>query len=93
MAEGYSQSYRKEIIRNAIKIYDRKIKDDLDGVTPLNRPHGYRKIERRAKKKIKKQSWGTCGGYVAPIIVPATPVGELADKMRAVCEAEAVPGL
>ena len=93
MAAGYSQSYRKEIVRNAITIFDSKLKNDADGVAPLNRPRGYRKLERRTEKKIKKQSWGTRGGYVAPIIVPATPGSELAEKMRAVCEAEAIPGL
>ena len=30
---------------------------------------------------------------MAPIIVPATPGGELAKAMKAVCEAEAIPGL
>ena len=93
MAAGYDQSFRKEIIRNAINIYDSKVKNDLEGVQPLNRPRGYRKSERRLEKRMKKKTWGTRGGFIAPIIVPATPNGELAARMRVVCEAEAVPGL
>ena len=93
MAAGYSQSYRKEILRNAVNIYEHKLAQDRDGVQPLNRPRGYRITERRKEKRLKKHSWGTRGGYVAPIIVPATPGGELAAAMRAVCEAEAIPGV
>ena len=59
----------------------------------MNRPRGYEKIERRKEKRLKKHSWGTRGGYIAPIIVPATPGGELAAAMRAVCEAESIPGV
>ena len=93
MAAGYSQSYRKEILRNAVNIYEHKLAQDRDGVQPLNRPRGYRITERRKEKRLKKHSWGTRGGYVAPIIVPATPGGELAAAMRAVCKAEAIPGV
>ena len=93
MAAGYNQSYRKEILRNAIKIYDSKVKNDRDGIQPLNRPRGYRKSERRVEKRMKKKTWGTRGGFTAPIIVPCTPGGELAQRMRKVCEAEAIPGL
>ena len=92
----FNYSYQTLIrfsLSNSIKIFDRKLKDDSEGITPLNRPRGFRKIERRKEKRSKKQSWGTRGGYVAPIIVPATPNGELAKRMRAVCDAEAVPGL
>ena len=93
MAAGYNQSYRKEIIRNSIKIYDHKLQNDIDDIAPLNHTHGYWKIERQMDKKLKNQSWGTRGGYVAPIIIPDTLGGELADKMHAVCKAEAIPGL
>ena len=90
---GYSQTYRKEVLRNAVNIYEHKLKLDREGAQPLNRPKGYRKEERRKEKKKKRHSWGTRGGYVAPIIVPATPNGELAVAMRKVCEAESIPGL
>ena len=59
----------------------------------MNRSRGYKTSERHTNKRLKKHSWGTRGGYVAPIIVPATPDGELAAAMRTVCEAEAIPGV
>ena len=93
MAAGYSQTYRKEILRNAMRIWDSKLKDDREGIKPLNRPRGYRKLERRHEKRIKKRTWGTKGGFTAPVIVPATPGGELARRLREVAEAEAIPGL
>ena len=93
MAAGYSQTYRKEIIRNAVNIYDGKLQDDEDGVQPLYRPRGYRKVERRKEKRKKKQSWATRGGYTAPIMIPATPGGVLAERLRAVAERRSIPGL
>ena len=93
MAAGYSQTYRKEIIRNAVNIYDSKLRDEEDGVQPLNRPRGYQKVERRKAKKKKKQSWATRGGYTAPVTIPATPGGVLAARLRAVAERRSIPGL
>ena len=93
MVAGYSQSYRKEIVRNAVAIYDHKLKQDRDGVMPLNRPRGFQKIPRRIDKKRKKQTWATRGGYIAPIIIPATPNSKLAKMMQAVCDEEATPGM
>ena len=86
MAAGYNQTYRKEILRNSIAIYEHKVKEDKDGVTPLNRPRGVRKAERRKDKRVKRRTWATRGGFTAPIIVPATPDSELTMRMRAVCE-------
>ena len=69
-AAGYSEQYRKNVVKHAVNIWDKKIHDNDTGVSPLNRPKGYRKLERR---KEKKKNWTTKGGYCAPIIVPATP--------------------
>ena len=49
-AEGYSQDYRQHVLQNALNIYDSKIRKNDDGVMPLNRPKGYRKLERRKDK-------------------------------------------
>ena len=73
--------------------WDSKLKDEREGVKPLNCPRGYRRLERRHEKRIKKRTWGTKGGFTAPVIVPATPGGELARRLREVAEAEAIPGL
>ena len=92
-AAGYNERYRKSVLENAVRVYDSKVKEDLEGVKPLNRPIGYRKKERRKEKKQKKRSWATSGGHTAPIIIPATPGGELARRLRKIAEEESVPGL
>ena len=92
-AGGYNEKYRKNILENALRVYDSKIKEDLEGIKPFNRPVGYRKKERRTEKKLKKQNWATSGGHTAPIIIPATPGGELARRLRKIAEEESVPGV
>ena len=59
---GYHEDYRKHVLLNALAVYDKKIRDDLDGVCPLNRPAGYQKIQRRKaklwkKKKLVNKGW------------------------------------
>ena len=53
MAAGYSQSYRKEILRNAVNIYEHKSAQDRDGVQPLNRQLSrlYSILHRRIEQK------------------------------------------
>ena len=63
MAAGYRENYRLGILKAALAIYDDKLEKDKDGTTPLNRPKGYQKAERRAEKRRKKNSWGTKGGH------------------------------
>ena len=69
-------------------MHDSKIQKDVDGECPLNRPSGYRKVERKKEKLHKKKNWSIKGGYIAPIIVPATPNGELARMLKTVAESE-----
>ena len=68
-------------------MYDSKLEKDLTDETPLNRPSGYKKVERRREKKKKKRNW-TGGDYIAPIIVPATPNSELAKRLQKVANEE-----
>ena len=63
MAGGYSEAYRKDVLKHALAIYDDKIKKNDSGEVPLNRPKGYREIERRKEKKKKRQKWAKKGGY------------------------------
>ena len=44
-------------------------------------------------KVQKKHNWSTKGGYIAPIIIPATPDSELLLMLREVAETEKVNGL
>ena len=73
---GYRETYRRNVIMTALDVYDSKQKKDLAGETPLNRPSGYKKVERRREKKKKKKDWAG-KEYIAPIIIPATPNSEL----------------
>ena len=74
-------------------MYDFRVQEELDGRRPFNRPNGYKKSERRAEKKRKQLNWANNGGQTAPIIIPATPGGELARRLREVTEREKEPGV
>ena len=91
MAAGYSEKYRKDIVKHALAIYDDKIRKNDSGDVPLNRPKGYKKLERRKLKKQKKRKWSSKGGYVAPIIIPSTPGGILLKMLKKIAASE--PGL
>ena len=42
---------------------------------------------------MKKQTWATKGGCIAPIIIPPTPNSELLNMLRETAKQEALPGL
>ena len=90
---GYHQEYRKNVLLNAFAVFDSKVKRHFDGDCPLNRPPGYKKVERQRAKVQKKKNWGTKGGFMAPIIVPSTPNSELAKMLREVAESESEAGI
>ena len=90
---GYWENYRKHVLENALAVYDKKVKDAENGVRPLNRPTGYEIVKRKKEKKNKKKTWYTKGGYIAPIIVPATPGGKLAKMLKEVAESENDAGI
>ena len=79
---------RKNVLLNALARSDARIRRAEAGEVPLNRSSGYEKVQRRREKKEKKMSWSTKGGYLAPIIIPSTPGGELAKQLREICEKE-----
>ena len=93
MIAGYSERYRRSCLGHALRIYDSMILDDLEGRRPVHRPKDWNKEERRIDKKNKKYSWSSKGGYVAPILIPATPNSELLHLLRKVAEEEAIPGM
>ena len=90
---GYDENYRMSILKHAMRIHDKMVKEDEDGTRPIHRPHDWQAEARRLDKKRKQHSWSTRGGFVAPIFVPATPGNELAGMMKQVAEDEAIPGL
>ena len=70
--DGYSEEYRRGVLKAALDRYDGKLAADESGERPLNRPPGYQREARRKAKKAKKRNWASSGGYVAPVIVPCT---------------------
>ena len=90
---GYDELYRKRTLEQALRIFDKMVIDDEDGVRPIHRPGNWQKEERRNEKRKKKRDWGTKGGCIAPIIIPSTPNSELLIMLREVAETEALPGL
>ena len=49
----------------------------------------YERNARRVEKQKKKNSWAYRGGYIAPIFVPPTPNGDLANALKQIAESEA----
>jgi hypothetical protein len=90
---GYNEKYRKRTLQQGLRIYDKMLEDARDGVRPVQWPKNWQPIERRRKKRDKKQSWATKNGCVAPIIIHSTPNSELLYLLREVAEAEAQPGI
>ena len=90
---GYAENYRRSSLAHAFRIYDKMKKDDQEETRPLHRPKDWNLEERRIQKRKKKRSWSCTGGHTAPIIIPATPNGELLHLLRDVAEKEAVPGV
>ena len=88
MQAGYSEDYRKHVLKNALARFDKRISDDKNGVSPMNRPTGYNQVERKKQKKLKKKNWYSKGGYTAPLFVPATPNSELANMLKPIAESE-----
>ena len=82
MKAGYTEQYRKSILKQAVAIYDDKWKAHNEGERPIFRQKSYKKEEQKRAKEIKKLNWAKKGGYTAPIFVPATPGSILLKMMK-----------
>ena len=90
---GYGEKYRRDILKHATGIVNKKWEEHRNGTRPIFRPKMWKKEKRKELKASKKLNWATKGGYVAPIFVPTTPGGVLMKMMRQVAEEEAREGL
>ena len=69
----------KVVILMTLSSAKRKMSDDhCQGVRPKYRPREWEMEERMEVNRKKKISWFQQVGFMAPIIVPPTPKGELA---------------
>ena len=66
--DGYPEDYRRSALKQGLARYEEKLAAADRGERPLNRPTGYRKVERKREKKLKKRS-----EYAAAVVIPATP--------------------
>ena len=53
---GYGELYRKRTLEQALRIYDRPVADEKEGVRPVHRPEDWCPVERRQKKQSKRHS-------------------------------------
>ena len=88
---GYHEAYRRDVLVNALNVYEKKVNESDSGGVPLNRGRKYKVLERRKEKLQKKRNWnkrskaGACG---PPIIIPSTPNSELAKMLKEIADQE-----
>ena len=86
---GYSEEFRKDIVRSAISAYE-KIKGKVErGERPLYRSKKWKQKERRKEKRNKKDDWynkGDKNGYKSVIFVQPTRNSVLKKKFEEVIE-------
>ena len=92
-AAGYTEKYRKEILKHALRIYDKKWEDHRSDKQPIFRHKNWKREERRQEKREKKLNWATGDGHIAPFFIPTTPGGVLMSMMRQVADEEAKEGI
>ena len=63
---GYTERYRKDVLKQALSIYDKKLADEREETRPVYRPKGYKREERWKQKELKRFNWAKKGGGVAP---------------------------
>ena len=93
MQAGYPEKYRKDALCRGIRIFDKMLEENDTGVRPLYRPKDWEVVARRKEKQNKKHNWSSKGGHVAPIFVPPSPNGELAQALRDIADREAEAGV
>ena len=66
---GYSEWYRKDTLLRGLRIYDKMVEDDRQGVRPLYRPKDYDIVNRRNQKEKKRNNWSNRGGTLPPFLL------------------------
>ena len=74
---GWSENYRREILKSGLNAYSKINEDDENGIKPMFRPRSWRRQERDNEKDSQKRTWFKKGGHNNFIHIPATPGGEL----------------
>ena len=74
---GYDRKYISEIADSGFKAYDKQMKANDDGITPLYRPREWMRKCRDSGKKKKISNWYKTDGFEHKLLIPSTPHGEL----------------
>ena len=70
---GCDQKFRTEVVRSALKAYNRLIELDSSVEQPLYRPREWKRLERAQERREKREKWYRKGGFDTVIFLPATP--------------------
>ena len=84
---GYPATIRHQVIKTALKKWEKMQEDEDAGVRPVFRPREWKEKERRLDKERKKEKWHQAhqGQVSAPLIIDPT-AGNLAGKFKDVCK-------
>ena len=74
---GYSQPFRHNVAKSAMKAFETIKEKKASGIRPINRPKTWRRRERKEEKQRKKTRWYKDGGFDSVLFVPSTPKGQL----------------
>ena len=81
-AGGYDKEFRFQVLKSAVDAYETKKEAESNGGTPLYRPRGWRRCERRREREKKKGDWFKKGNKESVMFIPATPNSELKKKIQ-----------
>ena len=83
---GYPATIRHQVIKTALKKWDKMQEEEDAGVRPIYRPRDWKEKERRLAKERKKEKWHQAkeGQVSAPLIIDPT-AGKLAAEFKDVC--------
>ena len=78
---GYCKQFRIEVLMAGLKVYNKILEDNKNGVKPIYRSKEWKTSARRMDKQKNITGWlGTF--YKSFIFVPPTPGGELQNRMQ-----------
>ena len=81
-AGAYDKEFRFQVLKSAIDAFEAKKEEGASGGTPLYRPRGWRRCERRREREKKKKDWFKKGNKESVMFIPATPNSELRKKLQ-----------
>ena len=73
----HDQKLRTEVVRSALKAYNRMNELDASAEQPLYRPREWKRLERAQERRGKRESWYRKEIFDTVIFLPATPGSQL----------------